>query len=132
MADTGNGATLTQSGFTAAIVSISMGGRTLPLTDVTLLSDTVEKLIAGDVLQQKPITVVFMFDSTDSDNVLTFGASISTTITLPSQGGTAATYTGTCINSDDTLPNLANNTAQEATLVMTPDGATPMAFTAES
>ena len=133
MADTGNGATLTQAGLTVAIKSISVGGRTLPTVDVTLLTDTVEKLIAGDVLQQKPITVVYLVDSTDADNVPTLnGASLSTTITWPSQGGTAATLIGTCINTDLTLPDFQNNVAQEATLVLTPDGQTPMAFTVES
>lgn len=131
-ANTGNGATLTQSGLTVAITSISVGGRTLPTVDVTLLADTVTKLIAGDVLVQKPIEIMFLFDSTDSDNVPTLGgASVSTTITFPSQGGTAATLIGTVINTDVDLPTLANNERQEGKIIMTPDGQTAMAFTVE-
>lgn len=131
-AATGNGATLTQSGLTVAIASIEVGGRMLPTVDVTLLSDTVTKLIAGDVLQQKPIVITYLFDSTDSDNVPTLsGTSVATTITWPSQGGTAATLIGTVINTDVDLPTFQNNERQEAKITMTPDGQTAMAFTVE-
>ncbi len=133
MADTGNGATLTQSGLTVAIKTIDVGGRTLPTVDVSLLSDTVVKLIAGDLLEQKPITITYEFDSTDADNLPTLnGASVSTTVTWPGQGGTAATLIGTVINTDLTLPTFENNASQVATIVMTPDGQTAMAFTVES
>ena len=132
MADTGNGAALTFSGFTAGIVSISAGGTTIDMVDVTLLSDTVQKFIADAVKKQKPISVVYSYDSTDADNFIVLdGASTSTTVTWPGQGGTAATLIGTTIVSDVTLPEFQNGQWQNGTAVFQPDGETPMAFTVE-
>ena len=132
MADTGNGAAITFSGFTAGIVSISVGGTSIETVDVTLLSDTVQQFIANAVKQQKPISVVYSYDSSDADNFIAIdGVSTSLTVTWPGQGGTAATLIGTTFITDVTLPEFANGTWQNGTVVFQPDGLTPMAWTTE-
>ena len=132
MADTGNGATLTRSGFTVDIVSISIGEQTIDLLDISLISSTgFMKKIAADLADSGEFSVEYLFDSTDADVALG-GAAASTTITFPSQGGTAATLAGTAICTSKKYPDLQNNQLQTATATFTWDGVTGPAFTAES
>lgn len=132
MADTGNGATLTRSGFTVDIVSINIGDQTIDLLDVSLISTTgfMEK-ISADLADAGSFTVEYLFDSTDADVTLG-GAAASTTITFPSQGGTAATLAGTAICTSKKFPDLQNNELQTASATFSWDGKTGPAFTAEA
>lgn len=132
MADTGNGATLTRSGFTVDIVSITIGEQTIDLLDVSLISATgFMKKISADLADAGEFSVEYLFDSTDADVTLG-GAAASTTITFPSQGGTAATLAGTAICTSKKYPDLQNNELQTATATFTWDGVTGPAFTAEA
>lgn len=134
MADTGNGATLTRSGFTVDIRSISIGNQTIDLLDISILSTTgfAEK-IAADLADAGSFTVEYLFDATDADVTLG-GAAASTTITFPVVGGsgTAATLAGTAICTDKKYPDLMNNELQMGSAVFTWDGVTGPAFTAQS
>jgi hypothetical protein len=131
MADTGNGATLTRSGFTVDIVSISIADQTIDLLDVSLISTTgfMEK-ISADLADAGSFTVEYLFDSTEADVTLG-GAAVTTTITFPSQGGTAATLAGTAICTSKKFPDLQNNELQTASATFTWDGVTGPAFTEE-
>lgn len=134
MADTGNGATLTRSGFTVDIRSITIGNQTIDLLDVSILSTTgfMEK-ISADLADAGSFTVEYLFDATDVDVALG-GAAVSTTITFPVVGGsgTAATISGTAICTDKKFPDLQNNELQVASATFTWDGVTGPAFTAQS
>lgn len=134
MPDTGNGATLTRSGFTVDIVSISIGDQTIDTLDISLLSTTgfIEK-IATDLADAGEFTVEYLFDATDADVTLG-GAAESTTITWPVVGGsgTAATLAGTAIVTTKKFPDLMNNELQTASVTFTWDGVTGPAFTAQS
>lgn len=132
MADTGNGATFTRSGFTVDIRSITIGNQTIELLDKSVLATTgfMEKLSA-DLADAGSFTIEYLFDSTDADVTLG-GAAVSSTITFPSQGGTAATLAGTAICTDKKFPDLLNNELQVAQATFTWDGVTGPAFTAEA
>lgn len=134
MADTGNGATLTRSGFTVDIRSITIGNQTIDTLDISLISTTgyMEK-IAADLADAGSFTVEYLFDATDADVALG-GAAASTTITFPLVGGsgTAATLAGTAICTDKKYPDLQNNELQVAQATFTWDGVTGPAFTAQS
>jgi hypothetical protein len=130
-ADTGNGATLTRSGFTVDIVSISIGNQTIDMLDKSLLSTTgfAEKMSA-DLADAGTFTVEVQFDVTDADIALG-GAAVSTTITFPGTG-TPATLAGTAILSDKKLPDLMNNEIMIASYTFTWDGVTGPTFTAQT
>lgn len=132
MADTGNGATLTRSGFTVDIRSITIGEQTIDMLDTSILTTTgfMEK-VAADLADAGTFTVEYLFDSTDADVVLG-GAAASTTVTFPSQGGTAATLAGTAVCTSKKYPDLQNNELQVGSATFTWDGVTGPAFTAEA
>ena len=133
MADTGNGATLTRSGFTVDIVSISIGEQTIDLLDISLISTTgfMEK-ISADLADAGSFTVEYLFDASDADVTLG-GAAASTTITFPLNGGsTAATLAGTAICTSKKYPDLQNNELQTASATFSWDGVTGPAFTAQT
>jgi hypothetical protein len=134
MADTGNGATLTRTGFTVDIRSITIGNQTIDTLDVSLLSTTgfTEK-ISADLADAGTFTVEYLFDATDAAPALG-GAAVTTTITFPVVGGsgTAATLAGTAILTDLKIPDLMNNELQVAQATFTWDGVTGPAFTAQS
>lgn len=130
-ADTGNGATITRTGFTADIRSISIGNQTIDMLDTSLLSTTgfAEK-ISADLADAGSITVEVQFDVTDADIALG-GAAVSTTITFPGTG-TQATLAGTAVLTDKKLPDLMNNEVMVASYTFTWDGVTGPTFTAQS
>lgn len=134
MADTGNGATLTRSGFTVDIRSINIGEQTIDLLDISVLSTTgfMEK-ISADLADAGSFTVEYLFDATDADVTLG-GAAVSTTITFPVVGGsgTAATLAGTAICTGKKFPDLQNNELQVASATFSWAGGTGPAFTAQS
>lgn len=131
--DTGNGATLTRSGFTVDIRAINIGNQTIDLLDKSILSTTgfAEK-VAADLADAGSFTVEYLFDATDADVALG-GAAASTTITFPIPGaGTAATLAGTAICTDKKFPDMMNNELMVATATFTWDGVTGPTFTAQS
>ncbi len=134
MADTGNGATFTRSGFTVDIVSISIGDQTIDLLDTSTIATTgfAEK-IAADLADAGEFTIEYLFDATDADVTLG-GAAVSSTITFPLVGGsgTAATLAGTAICTTKKFPDLMNNELQMGSSTFTWDGVTGPAFTAQS
>lgn len=138
MPDTGNGATLTRSGFTVDIVSMSLGNRTMETLDISLLSDStwVQK-IAADLADAGTLTVEYNFDATGGSGELPSpgGAAVATTVTFPihTSGNTnAATLAGTTILTDVKPPDFANNELQRASATFTFDGVTGPTFTGES
>ena len=133
MADTGNGATLTRSGFTVDIVGISVGNMTLDVLDKTLLNDTGHaKKLPADISDAGTITVDYLFDSDDA--IPTLGEVSSTTITWPLATGqtTAANLAGTAIVTDIKLPDFRNNELQTAQVTFTWDGVTGPTYTPAS
>jgi hypothetical protein len=132
-ADTGNGATLTRTGFTVDIVSISIGNQTIDMLDSSLLSSTgFAKKLAADLADAGTFTVEAQFDVADSDNALALGgAAVSTTITFPGSG-TRATLAGTAVLTDKKFPDLMNNEIMVASFTFTWDGATGPTFTAQT
>lgn len=134
MADTGNGATLTRSGFTVDIRSITISNQTIELLDVSLISTTgFMKKIAADLADAGSFTVEYLFDATDADVALG-GAAESTTITFPVVGGpgTAATLAGTAICTDKKYPDLQNNELQVGQATFSWDGVVGPVFTAQA
>lgn len=137
MSDTGNGATLTRSGFTVDITSISLGNQTIDTLDTTLLSTTgYMTKVAADLADAGTFTVEFNFDAGDAGEWPTVGgAAVSTTVTFPihdSGNTTNSTVVGTAILTDFKPPDLQNNELQRATATFTWDGETGPTWTAES
>jgi hypothetical protein len=134
MADTGNGATLTRSGYTVDIVSIEIGEQTIDTIDISLLSTTgyMEK-IAADLADAGTFTVTLRVDAADAD-VAIGGSAVSSVITWPLQAGetTAANLTGTAIFTGKGSVTFSNNELQERTDTFTWDGVTGPTFTAAS
>ena len=134
MADTGNGATITRTGFSVDIRAITIGNQTIDMLDKSILSSTgYMKKLAADLADAGSFTVEVLFDATDTDVALG-GAAVSTTITFPVVGGsgTAATLAGTAVCTDKKYPDLKNNELQVAQYTFTWDGETGPAFTAQS
>lgn len=129
--DTGNGATLTRTGFSVDIRSISIGSQTIDLLDRSILSTTgfAEK-ISADLAEAGSFTVEVLFDPVDADVVLG-GAAVTTTITLPGTG-TPANLAGTAILTDKKLPDLMNNELMVASYTFTWDGVTGPTFTPQA
>ena len=125
MADTGNGATLTRSGMTVDITSISIGEQRIDVLDKSLLSTTgyAEK-VSADLADAGSITVEYLYDA--ADVALTLGGTaVSTVVTFPLASGTvAANITGTAIITSLKYPDLANNELQTASVEITWDGVT--------
>ena len=128
---TGNGATITRSGFTVDVRAINIGSQTIDLLDKSILSTTgfAEK-IAADLAEAGSFTVDVLFDPADADVALG-GAAASTTITLPGTG-TPANIAGTAILTDKKYPDLMNNELMVAQYTFSWDGVTGPAFTAQS
>lgn len=126
MADTGNGATLTRSGFTVDIVAITIGEQRIELLDESLLSSTgFMKKLSADLADAGSITVEYLYDGTDA-NVSIGGAAVSTIVTWPLATGqtTAANLTGTAIAVSKKFPDFRNNELQTATAEFAWDGKT--------
>lgn len=137
MPDTGNGATLTRSGFTVDIVSMSLGNRTMEAIDISLLSDsTWMQKISADLADAGTLTVEYNFNAEGASGELLTpgGAAVSTTVTFPihTSGNTqAATLAGTTLCTDVKPPDFANNELQRASATFTFDGVTGPNFIAE-
>jgi hypothetical protein len=132
--DTGNGATLTRSGFVVSVVSISIGNQTVGTIDTSLLADTgFMTKISEDLVDAGTVTVEYQFDSATAGNFPTVGGdAVSTVVTFPNNGTTAANLTGTAIITDFKAPDLNNNELQLCSVTFTWDGETGPTFTAES
>jgi hypothetical protein len=132
MADTGNGATLTRSGFTVDVVAITIGNQRIDMLDISLLSTTgFMQKVSADLADAGSCTIEYLFDSGDADVTLG-GAAVSTVITWPLQSGsTPANLTGTAICTDKKYPDLRNNEIQSASAEFTWDGVTGPTWTAE-
>lgn len=134
MADTGNGATFTRSGYTVDIVSIEVGEETIDVLDVSLLSTTgyMEK-IAADLADAGTFSITLRVDAADAA-VAVGGAAVSSVITWPLQSGesTAANITGTAIFTGKGSVTFSNNELQERTDTFTWDGVTGPTFTASA
>lgn len=134
MADTGNGATFTRSGFTVDVVAIVIGEQRIDLLDISLLSTTgfAEK-ISADLADAGSFTIEYLYDAGDGDVTLG-GAAVSSVITWPLQSGesTAANLTGTAICTSKKFPDLRNNEVQNAMAEFTWDGVTGPSLTASS
>lgn len=137
MPDTGNGATLTRSGFTVDITSISIGNQSIGTVDTSLLATTgFMTKIAEDLVDAGALTVEFNFDTSDAGEWPTVGgAAVSTTVTFPihdSGNATNATVVGTAILTDFKPPDFNNNELQKASATFTWDGETGPTWTVES
>ena len=134
MADTGNGATFTRSGFTVDIVAITIGEQRIDLRDVAWLSTTgfMEKS-AADLADAGEFTIECNYDAADAD-VSLGGAAVSSVITWPLQSGesTAANLTGTAIMTAKKCPDFRNNEVQNASYTFGWDGVTGPTLTASS
>lgn len=134
MADTGNGATLTRSGMTVDITSISIGEQRIDVLDKSLLSTTgyAEK-VSADLADAGSITVEYLYDAADAALTLG-GAAVSTVVTFPlaSGGSTPANITGTGIITALKYPDFANNELQTASVEITWDGVSGPTLTAQS
>ena len=137
MADTGNGATLTRSGFTVDIVKINLGGQTIGTLDKSLLSDqTWKKKVAEDLADAGSITVEYLFDAADTSELPAVGGTaVATTVTWPihdSGNTTNSTLIGDAIITEVKPPDFANNELQMATVTMEFSGENGPSWTVES
>lgn len=134
MADTGNGATFTLSGFTVDIVAISIGEMRVDMLDKSLLSTTgfIEKLVA-DLVDAGSVTIEYFHDASDSA-VTPGGAAASGTVTWPLQSGesTPANLAGTGNITSHKYPDFRNNELQNGSMEFTWDGITGPTLTASS
>lgn len=128
MADTGNGATLTRSGFTVDITGLSITNQTMETLDISLLSDTswMQK-VSADLADGGSLVVDYLVDATGGSGEFPSlgGAGVATTVTFPihtSGNTTAATFAGTTIVTDRKLPDFRNNELQTASVTLTYDG----------
>lgn len=131
MADTGNGATFTRSGFSVDIVSIQISNAAIDTIDTSLLNESsgFMQKIAADLADPGSITINFQHDSEDTVDYYTLvgGAAVSSTVTLPianTSNTTACTISGTTIMTEYKPPDLANNELQLCTAVFVWDGGT--------
>ena len=134
MADTGNGATLTFSGFTADIVEMTPGAYKRAVVDTTHLGTTGSMTSCpGDLYSVDEITIKFNWDSGDTLPDITAAAQ-TTTVTWPLGSGesTAANLTGTGYMTELGFPTFVNDTLQQAELKIQYDGATGPTYTAGS
>jgi len=126
MADTGNGATLTRSGFTVDIVAITIGEQRIDLLDESLLSSTgFMKKLAADLADAGSITVEYLYAGTYA-SVALGDAAVSTIVTWPLGPGQTvpANLTGTAICVSKKFPDFRNNELQTATAEFAWDGKT--------
>lgn len=131
--DTGNGATLTRTGMTVDITSISIGEQRIDVLDKSLLSTTgyAEK-VSADLADAGSITVEYLYDAADAALTLG-GAAVSTVVTFPlASGTTPANITGTGIITALKYPDFANNELQTASVEITWDGVTGPTLTVQS
>ena len=134
MADTGNAATFTLSGFTVDIVSIAAGTRTLGTGDRSLLSHTgFMRKFLHDLTDAGSVTIEFEKDAADGSPTIG-GAASSGVITYPTQAGesTPANITGTGWITSYTPPTFRNNELQMGSVTFTYDGETGPTETASS
>ena len=124
--DTGNGATLTRSGFTVDIVAITIGEQRIDMLDRSILADTVfMKKMSADLADAGSIIIEYLYDSVDA-LVALGGAGVSTIVTWPVAAGqtVAANLTGTAVGTARKYPDFRNNELQNATAEFTWDGIT--------
>lgn len=135
MAQTGNQATLTFTGSSGAIVSISIGDQTVEMLDKSVLSDQdwMKKLVA-DLIDGGQVTVtVQMATDTDLPVPKTSGSLVITfPIDADIAGATPANLTGTAVVVGRKYPDFENNTIAVSTTTYEWDGATPPAFTGQT
>lgn len=139
-ADTGNGATLTQTGTDAAVLNFFT---TVQVKRIEFPEESVEKLdsshlgtttyrsyIPADLSDPPSLTVSCIFDT--SVDLPSAGADMGTvTVTYPLRTGEvgAATYAGTGYLGAITRPTVANGEIMEVSLRVDFDGETGPAFT---
>ena len=132
--DTGNGATVTRSGFSGDIISISFGNQTLEALDKSTLGDsTFMKKLAASLADAGAVTLEILSDAAVALPALG-GAGITTTFTWPLQTGetTAANIAGTAFVTDRKYPDFQNNVVQNSSITFTWDGETGPTFTAST
>lgn len=121
--DTGNGATLTLSNFTANITRLACGEQTIDMLDASHLGTTtyIEK-IEADLADGGDLSIDFLFDPTLDYPTIGQGPELGT-VTFDLQSGTTeATYKGTGVVSGIGFPELANNELMEGSITFTFDG----------
>lgn len=137
-ADTGNGTTVafTTSTFTASIVSIQIGERTIEALDVShLLTSGDRELIPGDLITNAPWTLNFIADVTASSKFTLEPGTVDTlTITLPEQieAGDPPTIAATGIVLSCKWPDLENDAVQMGSIQFQPNGGTGPTFTQDA
>lgn len=133
MADTGNGATLTLSGFTVDIVSIEIGSQTRGTGSKSLLSTTgFDEKFFHDLADAGSATITYLLDQGDALPSIN-AAVASATITAPLlSGSSAATYIGTAGFTEVSPPSFMNNELLIGKVVLTYDGVTGPTWTAET
>jgi hypothetical protein len=129
----GNGATLTLSGFTMAIRTLNLNEESRQDVNFSHLGDTSELYKPGDTFERGSLE----FEAVMNPKLTmpAFAAAASITVTLPkmdSASSAAATLIGTGYVNMRKYPDLANNTAAIVRGRIKWDGDTDPAFTVEA
>lgn len=140
LADTGNGATLTQTGTVTEVVNFfsELKVRRIEFPEVSneridasyLGSTTYREYIPADLTDPPSLTVTCIFET--SVSMPAAGDDMGTiTVTYPLRTGevTAATYAGTGNVGAVTMPSIANGEVMECTIRVDFDGGTGPTFT---
>ena len=137
--DTGLGATLTLTGYTAAtspLISISFDEQSRDSISVATLADTgFDPQIPADLAGAGGFTATIQFDPTDTFPLVTGAAmdKAACKVTWPaSAGGTNAYLYGDGFVTGFTYPELAIDTVQEATITVQFDGIDGPTWSAEA
>lgn len=134
MADVGNGATLTLSAYTTALVisSITPGGQSIEPLDVSHLGSTGDKeYIPGELKETPEGSAEVLFNS--GKGLPPVGSTHTITVTFPVHPGettTAKTLAGTGFITAIEYPELVSDTVQRATISWKFDGGTGPTYTA--
>lgn len=132
--DTGNTATLTLSGFSGKIRSMTLSEETRQAVNASYLGDTSELYIVGDTIERGQMEFEWVFDPTAAMPSIT-AAAASITVTFPkmnSGSAAAATLIGTGFLTMRKYPDFANNTLNVGRGTIKWDGDTDPAFTVEA
>ena len=133
--DTGNAATAAfTSGatYSFSIVSMSLGSQSVAVLETSHLGTTGFKTyIPGDLKEPNQVSFAIRHDPTIAHPVPGTAATLDVTFPDSGTGGTDAVLDGTGFVVSFDLPELANETVQDATMVWQFDGATGPTFTPE-
>lgn len=127
---TGQGTTVSLSGGSACVRSLTLPTWSMDSIDASCLSDTgYMKKIAADLVDAGTVQVTSVF-GLEGTPVVPDGTEETITITLPSAGTTGGILTGSGFISECTLPSIEIGGLLEQTITFTFDGVTGPTWTA--